>query len=472
MRKLTTFAMALMMGMMMLVSCNKDKDNKDQAVFHATIESRTQDRTYLDPVDGQGQIKWKAGDQIRIYNGNGESAVFTLKEGANTTNGTFTYANEFDMVPPFTAVYPHTATMNDEDMVVFEVPAVQNITEIGTFANGANPMLAYGTDDNLYFKNLCGGLGVRLYGDAHVSSITVMGIEGEKLNGQFEVDGEDTELEAYPCGEGGNNLVTLTCDVTLTDEVSDFYAVLPVGVLYHGVIVEIYDGETLVGQIPFPESHAAQVVRNTIKSFQPVEVLTHEYVDLGLPSGLLWATCNVGANAPEEYGDYFAWGETQPKDTYNWSTYQYCNGSYNTLTKYCNNSSYGYNGFTDDLTTLLPEDDAATVNWGSGWRMPTEEEWWELYNNTTVTWTTQNGVSGRLFTASNGNSLFLPAAGYRFNNGFVDAGSWGYFCSSSLDTEFPDNVWNFSCGSSGCSMFCINRSYGLSVRPVRVGSQN
>ena len=475
MRKLTTIAMALMMGMMMLVSCNKDKDNKDQAVFHATIESRTQDRTYLDPVDGQGQIKWKAGDQIRIYNGNGESAVFTLQSGANTTNGTFTYANEFDMVPPFTAVYPHTATMNDADMVVFEVPAVQNLTETGTFANGANPMLAYGTDDNLYFKNLCGGLGVRLYGDAHVSSITVMGIEGEKLNGQFEVDGEDTELEAYPCGEGGNNLVTLTCDVTLTDEVSDFYAVLPVGVLYHGVIVEIYDGETLVGQIPFPESHAAQVVRNTIKSFQPVEVLTHEYVDLGLPSGLLWATCNVGADNPEDYGDYFAWGETQPKSTYNWSTYQYSNGGfYNNwggfmpyLTKYCTDSNYGYNGFIDNLTTLLPEDDAATANWGGDWRMPTKEEWQELYQNTTHTWTTQNGVNGRLFTAANGNSLFLPAAGDRWVGGLYNAGSGGYYWSSSLITDSPSNAWGLYFDSGDTDVRnSYYRGYGFSVRPV------
>ena len=88
----------------------------------------------------------------------------------------------------------------------------------------------------------------------------------------------------------------------------------------------------------------------------------HAYVDLGLPSGTLWATCNVGADTPEGYGDYFAWGETQPKDVYNWSNYQYCNGSHDQLTKYCNNSSYGYNGFTDNLTTLQPGDDAATAN--------------------------------------------------------------------------------------------------------------
>ena len=198
----------------------------------------------------------------------------------------------------------------------------------------------------------------------------------------------------------------------------------------------------------------------------------HEYVDLGLPSGTLWATCNVGADNPEDYGDYFAWGETQPKDTYNWSTYQYCMGSYNTLTKYCNNSSYGYNGFTDDLTTLLPEDDAATANWGSDWRMPTKEEWQELYDNTTMTWTTQNGVNGRLFTASNGNSLFLPAAGYRGNGSLYCAGSYGDYWSSSLNTDYPYDAWYFDFNSGSCRMYNGSRGCGQSVRPVRVGSQN
>ena len=472
MRKLTTIAMALMMGMMMLVSCNKEKENDNEVVFNATIESRTQGRTYLDPVNGQGQIKWKAGDQIRIYNGNGENAVFTLKSGANTTDGTFTYAGEFDMVPPFTAVYPNTATMDDDDMVVFEVPAVQDLTETGTFANGANPMLAYGTDDELNFKNLCGGLGIRLYGDAHVSSITVMGVESEKLNGQFAVFDEGLETTSY--NDEGNNLVTLTCDVTLSPtDTTNFYAVLPVGVLHYGVIVDIYDGETMIGEIPLPEGNAAQVERGVIKSFRPVEVTTaaggdeHEYVDLGLPSGLLWATCNVGATAPEEPGDYFAWGETEPKDTYDWSTYQYCNGSYNTMTKYCQNSSYGYNGFTDDLTTLEPSDDAATANWGGEWRMPTKAEFEELYNNTTVTWTQQNGVNGRLFTAANGNSLFLPASGYRDGSSLYYAGSRGNFWSSSLDTDKSGFAWELYFNSDNYGMYYRYRDYGRSVRPVR-----
>ena len=195
------------------------------------------------------------------------------------------------------------------------------------------------------------------------------------------------------------------------------------------------------------------------------------YVDLGLPSGLLWATCNVGADSPEEYGDYFAWGETQPKDTYDWSNYQYCNGSDNTLTKYCNDSDYGYSGFTDNLTTLLPEDDAATANWGSEWRMPTKEEWQELYQNTTHTWTTQDGVNGRLFTASNGNSIFLPAAGYRSVDELYEADHFSYYWSSSIGTN-PNGAWYFDFDSVYYGVNCNYRDAGQSVRAVRSESSN
>ncbi len=200
----------------------------------------------------------------------------------------------------------------------------------------------------------------------------------------------------------------------------------------------------------------------------------HEYVDLGLPSGTLWAACNVGANTPEEYGDYFAWGETAPKTTYNWSNYKYCNGGdgWNTLTKYCYDASYGYNGFADNLTILLPEDDAATANWGSGWCMPTADQWDELRDNTNTSWITQNGVGGCLFTASNGHSLFLPAAGDRWGGELIDAGSIGGYWSSSLYTDDPNLAWNFYFGSDGYLMGNGGRFGGLSVRPVRSSPQN
>ncbi len=198
---------------------------------------------------------------------------------------------------------------------------------------------------------------------------------------------------------------------------------------------------------------------------------TAEWVDLGLPSGLLWAKCNLGASSPEEYGDYYAWGETTTKEVYNWSTYKYSNGDYNQLTKYCNSSSYGHNGFTDNLTTLDAMDDAAKQKLGSGARMPTRAEWEELINNTTAEWTQVNGVKGRKFTASNGKSLFLPAAGGRDGSKLRDAGSRGNYWSSSLVGGYPSRAWYLGFNSDGQSMDDGGSRYGgLSVRAVR--SQN
>ena len=196
------------------------------------------------------------------------------------------------------------------------------------------------------------------------------------------------------------------------------------------------------------------------------------YIDLGLPSGTLWAAYNVGATKPEGYGDYFAWGETQPKSTYKWSTYQYCNGGYNHLTKYCNSSNYGHNGFIDNLTTLLPKDDAATVNWGDGWCIPTVDQWRELCDNTTSTWTTQNGVNGQLFTASNGKSLFLPAAGGCWVDKLNGVGSYGSYWSSSLYTAEPYHAWRLSFQSDNCDINSCARYYGRSVRAVHAPLQN
>jgi hypothetical protein len=200
----------------------------------------------------------------------------------------------------------------------------------------------------------------------------------------------------------------------------------------------------------------------------------HEYVDLGLPSGTLWATCNVGANAPEVYGDYFAWGETAPKETYDCSTYRYCNGSENTLTKYCNNANYGYNGFTDTLNALEATDDVAIANWGSDWRMPTYEEFVELKNNCTKVWTTLNGVNGNLLTGPNGNSIFLPVAGCYNSSGASDVGIIGHYLSSSFrNGSIQDqNPWCFFIAYDGyCTLVGGGRYYGFSVRPV-CASQN
>lgn len=198
----------------------------------------------------------------------------------------------------------------------------------------------------------------------------------------------------------------------------------------------------------------------------------HDYVDLGLPSGTLWATCNMGANAPEEYGDYYAWGDTTTKAIYDWNSYQYCNGDYDQLIKYCNYSDYGYNGFTDTLTMLQLMDDAATANWGEGWCFPTADQWRELRDNTICIWTTQNDVNGCLFTAMNGAFIFLPAAGGRFDDVLDSAGNQGRYWSSSFNSDVSYYAKGFYLNSYNYDLGDYYRFLGFSVRPVRSASQN
>ena len=206
------------------------------------------------------------------------------------------------------------------------------------------------------------------------------------------------------------------------------------------------------------------------------QIAGHDYIDLGLPSGTLWATYNVGATKPTEFGNYFAWGETEPKDVYDWNTYKYAKVSLtedvlqtwqlDTLTKY--NTGKEYPGTIDDFTTLLPEDDAATANWGGEWRMPTNEELKELTENCEFNWTEINGVSGTKFTAKNGNFVFFPAAGYRYNSRISNSvGINGVYWSSSLFEEEDDDAYRFMLSTkSGYSFAPIERRNGLSVRPV------
>ena len=191
----------------------------------------------------------------------------------------------------------------------------------------------------------------------------------------------------------------------------------------------------------------------------------HAYVDLGL--SVKWATCNVGASKPEEYGDYFAWGETEPKDYYGWSSYKWCNGSSYSLTKYNNNSSYGS---VDNKTTFELSDDAARANWGGSWRMPTQAEQNELRENCTWTWTTQNGVYGyKVASKKSGYTnkfIFLPAAGYRDDSSLGLAGSYGYYWSSSLNTDSPGRAWGVGFASDYVSRYDSSRYCGFSLRPV------
>ncbi|MBQ5896423.1 MAG: hypothetical protein IIW75_07655 [Bacteroidaceae bacterium] len=189
----------------------------------------------------------------------------------------------------------------------------------------------------------------------------------------------------------------------------------------------------------------------------------HEYVDLGLSSGTKWATCNVGASKPEEYGGYYAWGETEEKDDYTWETYKWCDGDKFSLTKYCTNSRYGT---VDNKTVLDPQDDVAHVKWGGTWRMPTIEEIRELREE--CTWRSGNhrGVNCYLVTGPNGKSIFLPAAGFRGGKEVNFRGSYGHYWSSSLDSDSWDYAFYLYFDRNFYNWYFNVRALGLSVRPV------
>ena len=217
-------------------------------------------------------------------------------------------------------------------------------------------------------------------------------------------------------------------------------------------------------------------------------------VDMGLPSGLMWASCNLGASKPEDYGDYYAWGETityytdghsqdmpcsswrnrsNPSITgYNWSSYKWCGGSNTTIKKYCTKSSYGT---VDNITELQhgsasgeTMDDVARSKLGGKWQIPSKADFVELVKYTNNSWTTYNGVSGWKFTnkTNSANWIFLPAAGYRSDNFFGSHKYYGFYWSLSLSTDSPDRAYILKFGSSEALASTWTRCHGLSVRPV------
>lgn len=199
----------------------------------------------------------------------------------------------------------------------------------------------------------------------------------------------------------------------------------------------------------------------------------HDFVDLGLPSGTLWATMNVGADSPEDYGDYFAWGETKSKKEYSIETYKWCWGTYDTYTKYCSDSEYGD---VDNRIVLELSDDAANVNWGGDCRMPTKSELAELFNNCTLNVGNRKGVNGLTLTGPNGKSIFLPAAGVSYEKSIGAAAGYSfYYWTSSYARTAYAHIWY--AGTDGYELSFgdyfendwtggMDRCIGASVRPV------
>lgn len=476
---------ALYIGLVagIVVSCSTKENDfvapaQEDEVFYASLEKPTEDDTRV-YANEDLLLRWTIDDRISIFNKNTYNQQYRFIGETGDYEGGFSKVGDPEFmtgseIPHVVSVYPfqRQTRVSEKEVITVTLPSEQHYAE-NTFGLGDNTMVSVSSGNLLYYKNVGGYLMLKLYGEGvSFSSITLKSNNGEKIAGNAYVTMPVNGNPSVEMASDATSEIKLVFETPVqlganAEESTQFWFVVPPVTFSKGFTISVTKSSGIVFSISTDKSIAIE--RNTLSKMSPIEVSFDfvpipDAVDLGL--SVKWASFNVGASSPDEYGAYYAWGETEPKDYYSWETYKWGKGSSNALTKYCNNSSYGYCGFTDSKTVLDPEDDAAHVNLGGKWRMPTEAEWRELEDNCTWSWTTMNGKSGYKVTASNGNSIFLPAAGHRFDNYRQSVGSYGYYWPSSLYMDIPYDAWRFLFNSEGIYINKYTRSSGCSVRPV------
>ncbi len=471
----------------MVASCSIQEEDlktsqQEDVFFYASFEQPIYGDTKVYANENL-YLRWTADDRVSIFNRNtyNQQYRFTGATGANAGGFQKVDTEEFITGNPIAnvvSVYPYqeSTTISEEGILSLTLPAEQHYAD-KTFGLGANTMVSVTADNFLQYKNVGGYLRLSLYGEGvNVSSIKLRGNNGEKLAGKATVT---MSQEGTPIAVMANDVtdeITLICDPPValgpTEEKSkDFWFVVPPVTFGKGFTITIILAN---GEI-FTKSTSKSIVieRSSLSKMSLIEVTgctpaapIPEAVDLGL--SVKWASFNLGASCPEEYGDYYAWGETTPKDRYDWSTYRWCNGSETTLTKY---NTKSYNGVVDNKIALDPEDDAAVILLGGGWRTPTQEELQELLSNCSIVSATVNGVAGWHFISQkegySDKSIFLPAVGYRSGTGLYWTKTGGRWWTSSLNAENPGRAWFLF--DAGWTPFYTERYYGYPIRPVFVG---
>lgn len=443
MKKLSLVCMAALL--IMAASCKKEEKNeKFDGGFRAKTETHAGDsKTQL---VGQNVI-WSEGDQITVFSEQSPNGqVFTATEsGKNDVIFSADVDETYYSQSEFTSVYPDATKSGDNYQIT--LGATQAYTENG-FASGANPMTAHSTNTTLNFKNVCGLLQLNLYSEAtttvKVKDITIYSNKtGEKLNGNGKLAIDAEGIPTLTNLDGGNAL-TLTCNVELSknaESATPFFFVVPAGALSEGLEVVVTDENDAIWYRKTTSN--CTITRSMITSLSPICVVPEICTEVRLwDGGPMWSTCNLGAEHPHYYGDYYAWGatstlySTQPAQTgtstavalpsgVSYGYNQYCpyrasgtTGPSSTWYRYTyGDDKYAANGgVVDNIYTLLAEDDAATAD-NSAWRMPTIDEFLELLSNTTQEWVEDyhhQGVKGYIIKGTGAfadNYIFLPAAG-------------------------------------------------------------
>ena len=429
-----------------------------------------------------GRVFWSPSDCINVFYGD-NAGKFTSTNTEPSASAEFKGslgAFVLDGETEFIAAYPYSENVrvsgNQLSLVLpFEQTAVEE-----TFADDLFISVAKSKDNNLHFYNVCGGIAFSLERD-DIKKVVFRGNNGESLAGCLTIEiGSDGIPQVTNVTSGRTSVALVAPDNGTFKAGAFYYIVLVPQVLQRGYSMELYTDD-LVETI---SSESSATIRRSrwgeLKDLGTPPMAVPEAIDLGLPSGTLWASFNLGASKPEENGYQYAWGETEPryssydplvwKDAgiygYSWPVYKWCMGEENTLTKYCTDSSYGYNGFVDGKYILDPDDDAAQVALGGKWRMPTPEEADELikYCISSYTGTTLNGVSVGKLVGPNGNEIVFPATGFWIWTNLNEAGTNGYYAT--LGSDFPTALYGFWFGPSSLGCFNLERCYGFSIRPV------
>ena len=451
--------------------------NGERLEFTASIEDEAQTRS---SVDANLNFYWSPGDQVSLFygpSGNTAGSLFTAQNTEITQSTTFTGTiSAFtgmgnDGVPlSFWSVSPYLASnRSDGNSVQATLPTVQQAVA-ENFASNTMLMVAKSYALSLSFKHVGAMLHIRM-SRSDIVAVTFRGNAGETVAGRVSVtmDANDKPVWSPINGQGGKSVRLEKPDGFVAGTYYYLYFLPQAFPQGWSLTFETSNGKTGTYTSNNSITFARAASRNVngldakVTSWKNSSGILPDYVEMG--PGIYWATCNVGASSPEEYGDYFAWGETTPKNSFNWDNYKW--GTQTSFSRYVTKSSLGT---VDNLTTLLPEDDAATATLGYPWKTPTREDWAWLMNN--CTWTPMD--IGYLVTSNvpgyEGNSIFLPPGGVIYTPGPHLIGTAGCYWSSTLDVD--------SNGAYTC-YFTIDASYlyhqesdewryaGLLVRPVR-----
>ena len=452
----------------------------DGEIFFASIESAPT-KVY---VDENLHVLWHANDRVSIFNKNSYNQQYKFIGETGDNSGEFNKVEDESFVTGnaisnIVSVYPYneSTVIKNNGTLSVKLPANQKYAR-NAFGVGANTMTAVSSDKYLEFKNVGGYMILRLFGeDMAVSSISLKGNNGEKLAGWASISFSEAGLPGVVFQNDATGAITLNCSSPVllgssAELATEFWMVVPPVSFTKGFTITVTGPDGSVYEKS--TSNEQVIVRNTICRMAAVQVeltkvttVPPEAVDLGLPSGIKWASMNVGARAPEEYGDYYAWGETQVKQAYSWENYSWAelSGENVTISKY--NKDVAPATY-DGIPVLEGGDDVSHVKLGRKWRLPTHTEFDELISYCRWSWTTEDGVQGyRVYSKTNGNSIFLPAAG-RVNDSSLDGeGFMGNYWSSSYEKEGnTSSAYMLDFDSGSIDRNTKGRRLGLTTRPV------